>query len=218
MPYLLQLRADTSLSAIQTALGQVRPRDIALIFPSGMPVALACDVELTALHSLQRFCEALDKDVVIIGGDEALRAAAVASGFAAATSLDAWKGASGSRLPRPASTTADEDDEWPMSLSLVDVDADQEADFDVLPEYVQELLGDNQDFRGSDDQVDALEGRIARITHPLDDDEDDTAAFASENYEDGMTSTIRGSSGLEDWHDVVDSSSEEGESSDSSTM
>ncbi|MGZ3678693.1 MAG: hypothetical protein ACXWQR_09010 [Ktedonobacterales bacterium] len=218
MPYLLQLRADTSLSAIQTALGRVRPRDIALIFPSGMPVALASDADLTALHSLQRFCEALDKEVVIIGGDEALRAAAVASGFAAATSLDAWKGASGSRIPRPSSTTVDEDDEWPTPLSLVDVDAEPEADFDVLPEYVQQLLGDNQDFRGSDDQDDALEGRVARNTHPLDDDEDDTAAFVSESYEDGMTSTIRGTSGIEDWHDVLGSASGEGESSDSSTM
>jgi hypothetical protein len=218
MPYLLQVRADTSLSAIQIALGRIRPRDIALIFPSGMPVALAGDADLTVLHSLQRFCEALDKDVVIIGGDEALRAAAVASGFAAATSLDAWKGASGSRFPRPASTTVDEGDDWPTPLSLVDIDADQEADFDVLPEYVKQLLGDDPDFRGPHDHDDALEARVARITHPLEDDEGDTAGFVSESYEDGMTSTIRGTSGLEDWRDVLGSSSKEGESSDSSTM
>jgi hypothetical protein len=76
------------------------------------------------------------------------------------------------------------------------------------------LLGDDQEG----DHDDAPEARLARNTHPLDDDEDDIAGLASESYEDGMTSTIRGTSGLGDWHDVLGTSRGEGESSDSSTM
>lgn len=214
MPYLLQLRADTSFAAIQTALGRIRRRDIALIFPYGASVALVREAECTALHSLQRFCEALGKDVVIIGGDEALRAAAVASGFAAATSLDAWKGASGSRFLRPPSAQADEDD-WISPLALVDIEADQEADFDVLPEYVQQLLGDAQEYTGPRDHDDALQARIAQDAQPLEDD--DVASVASEHYEEGMTSTIRGTSGLESWRDAQNSPAGEGEQPDMRT-
>lgn len=217
MPYLLHLPADTPLSAIQAALGRVRPRDIALIFPYGTPVTLASQVDFTALHSLHAFCETLDKHVVIIGGDEALRAAAVAAGFAAATSLDAWKGASSSRFPRPASPPVDEDSEWPTPLALVDIDHDHDIDLDILPEYVQQLLGDGHEYTGPRDHDAALEERIARNTRPLD-DEDDIATIASESYEDGITSTIRGTSGLDSRHDVLGASSSEDESSNSSTM
>lgn len=219
MPYLLHLRADTSLSTIQMALGRVRPRDIALVFPYGMQVALASDVDFAALHSLQSFCEALGKDVVIIGGDEALRAAAVASGFAAATSLDAWKGASGARFPRPASSAAGEDDEWNTPLALVNIEADEEeVDFDVLPEYVQQLLEDGQEFTGPRDQDEALQARIKHDIHPLEEGDDDVASIASEYYEEGMTSTIRGTSGLEDWCDAQNTPGEEGAPPDSRTV
>lgn len=218
MPYLLRLHSDTPLSAIQAALGRIRPRDIALLFPYGTPVALVGDVDFVALHTLYRYCATLGKDVVIIGGDEALRAAAVATGFAAATSLDAWKGASGSRFARPVSAVADEGDAWPVSLSLVSTELDQDADLDVLPEYVQRLLGDGQEFTGPRDHDADLEARIARNTHPLVDDEDDIASIVSESYEDGITAAIRGTSGIKKWPDALGSSSDEEESSDSSTM
>ena len=218
MPHLLRLRADASIAAIQTVLGRIRPRDIALVFPSGAPVALAGDGNFAALLTLHRFCEALGKDVVIIGGDEALRAAAVASGFASATSLDAWKGASGSRLRRPTSAPARAEDEWPAPLSLVRNELDKEADFDVLPDYVQQLLEDDEGDPGPHDRDPSLEARIARTTRPLDDDEDDIASIASESYEDGFTAIIRGTSGLEEWPGALDSAADEEESSDSSTM
>lgn len=220
MPYLLRLRADTSVSTIQEALAYIRPRDIAFIFPFGAPVALASEVDGGVLHTLHLFCETLGKDVVIIGGDETLRAAAVAAGFAAATSLDAWKGASGSRFPRPAPLSEDEKDgPWPLSLSFVSAETDQEtgqeADSDELPEYVRQLLGDDQGYTGPRDRDVALEARIARTTHPLDDDDDDIASIVSESYEDGITSTIRGTSGIGKRLDVFGASSGEEKSSDS---
>ncbi len=212
MPYLLRLHANTSATAIQEALACVRRRDIALIFPYGTPAALTSDVDVDALHTLHVYCETLGKDVVIIGGDEDLRAAAVAAGFASATSLDAWKGASGSRFPRPAaSLSGGEEDAWPASLSLVSVEPDQEADLDELPEYVQQLLGGDHGYTGPRDHDAALEARIAHITRPLDDD--DIAVIASESYEDGITSTIRGTSGVEKWPDVLGSTSDEEKSS-----
>jgi hypothetical protein len=214
MPYLLRLHADTSATAIQEALACIRRRDLALIFPYGTPTALTGDVDADALHTLHLYCETLGKDVVIIGGDEDLRAAAVAAGFASATSLDAWKGASGSRFPRPAaSRSVDEGDVWPASLSLVSVEPDQEADFDELPEYVQQLLGGDDGYIGPRDRDAALEARIARTTHPLDDADGDIAIFASESYEDGITSTIRGTSGIEKCPDVLGASSDEEKSS-----
>lgn len=216
MPHLLHLHSDTPLPTIQAAVGRVRPREIALIFPYGVPVALAGEADSAALHSLYRYCETLDKAVVIIGGDEALRAAAVLAGFAAATSLDAWKGASGSRFPHPMSAPDDEG-EWPTPLTLVGNDPDQEVDLDVLPDYVQLLLGD-EGYTGPRESDADLEERIARNTHPLEDDEDDIASIVSESYEDGITSTIRDTSGLADLRDVLGSSSDEDESSDSSTM
>ncbi len=216
MPYLLRLHANTSATAIQEALACIRRRDIALIFPYGTPAALTSDVDIEVLHTLHLYCETLGKDVVIIGGDEALRAAAVAAGFASATSLDAWKGASGSRFPRPtASLAAGDGDAWPASLSLVSLEPDQEADFDELPEYVQQLLGGDHGYSGPRDRDAALEARIARTTHPLDDDEDDIAIIASESYEDGITSIIRGTSGIEKLPDALGSSSDEEKSSHS---
>lgn len=208
MPYLLRLHANTSATAIQEALACIRRRDIALIFPYSTPAALTGDVD--ALHTLHLYCETLGKDVVIIGGDEDLRAAAVAAGFASATSLDAWKGASGSRFPRPAaSRSVDEGDAWPASLSLVSEEPDQEADLDELPEYVQQLLGGDHGYTGPRDRDAALEARIARITRPLDDDDSDIAVIVSESYEDGITSKIRGTSGIEQRPDAIGSSSDE---------
>lgn len=218
MPYLLRLRADATIAAIQMALGRIRPRDVALVFPPGIPIALTSDADFAGLLTLHRFCEALDKEVVIIGGDAALRAAAVASGFASATSLDAWKGASGSRLRRPTSAPMGAEDEWSAPLSLIGDDPDQEADFDVLPEYVQQLLENAEEYRVPHDHDPSLEARIARTTRPLDDDEDDIAGIASESYEDGFTAIIRGTGGLEEWPDALGSRTDEEESSDSSTM
>lgn len=88
MIHTIRLDAGTHLEAVRAALVRVPDREVALVFPLGQHCALA---ESDALAALHQDCETQRIAAVIIGGDAALRAAAVAAGFAAATSLDEWE-------------------------------------------------------------------------------------------------------------------------------
>lgn len=87
MVHVLRVAADARRDVIQNAINQASPLELALDFPLGVHCALT-DEDFVALFAA---CAALGKDVVVIGGDGALRARAVAAGFAAATSLDEWE-------------------------------------------------------------------------------------------------------------------------------
>lgn len=84
----LHLPPEATTEEIEGALIRVRGTFAALVFPAGAACRLAEDEQLRTLRGL---CRALGKHVAIIGGDEELRACAVAAGFAAATSLEAWE-------------------------------------------------------------------------------------------------------------------------------
>ncbi len=88
MIYTIQCDTGTPTDAIRAALARAPSDEIALTFPLGVACALADAAELEALWA---HCQALGKHVVVIGGDQALRAHAVAAGFAAATSLEEWE-------------------------------------------------------------------------------------------------------------------------------
>ncbi|HEU5439143.1 MAG TPA: hypothetical protein VFU88_07615 [Ktedonobacterales bacterium] len=91
------LPPDATVAEIEGPLGRVRGPAAALVFPAGAACQLAAGEQLRELRGL---CRALGKRVTIVGGDEDLRARAVAAGFAAATSLEAWEP---ERDERPAS-------------------------------------------------------------------------------------------------------------------
>lgn len=88
MGYTLQLKPDTSAETAHEALARATADEVALVFPLGARCALSNSADLEALY-IQ--CQALGKRVIIIGGDELLRAHAVAAGFAAATSVAEWE-------------------------------------------------------------------------------------------------------------------------------
>ena len=88
MVHRISLAADAHLDAVRAAIERASAHELALIFPLGVHCVLASADTLTTLYEV---CAALEKDVIIIGGDGALRASAVAAGFAAATSLDEWE-------------------------------------------------------------------------------------------------------------------------------
>jgi hypothetical protein len=88
MIHLVRLDARARAAEARKALERAPESDVAVILPLGVAVALA---EGDELGQLAGYCRADGKQIVLIGGDEALRARAVAEGFAAATSLEAWE-------------------------------------------------------------------------------------------------------------------------------
>jgi hypothetical protein len=88
MTHLVRLRAGARAEEAQRALERAPVSDVAVILPLGVPVALAQGDEL---RQLAEFCQAQGKRIVLVGGDQALRAQAVAECLAAATSLDEWE-------------------------------------------------------------------------------------------------------------------------------
>src|SRR5579859_4440566 len=84
-----RLHSAATLRAIAAAIGRTRGHSIAVIFPSTPPPELAEGEE--ALAALRAHADRLGKHVVVVGGDETLRARAVAAGFPVATSLEEWQ-------------------------------------------------------------------------------------------------------------------------------
>jgi hypothetical protein len=195
MTYSLAVRSDAPLATILASLQRLRAREVLLKLPLGKPSLLADD---TALHQLALFCQHTDKDLAIIGGDESLRARAVAAGFVVATSPEdheqraarqggrrhpnqpwedvyaqfaARRGASPPR-PRPR------DDESPL---------------DELPEYVRRLLEELPALPAvlGTPQVAATQ-RAHRTTRKLPAvTDEDLVRAAYESDEESLTETIR---------------------------
>lgn len=191
-----RLHSAATLSAIAAAIGRTRARSIAVIFPSTPAPELA---KREALPALRAYADTLGKDVVVVGGDEMLRARAVAAGFPVATSLEEWQ--------------ADEHEavrEWPFTghgaaeSVFVLPEPAQHTGAGVareeLPEYVRRILELGGHYTGPLDAEPARTGKLPRITMPLpvvemDVEPADTARLAQERREERITSAIRRTGG-----------------------
>lgn len=198
MPRIIPVPARASIAAIRAALAGARGREIALAFPLGIPCVAGTSEAMRELLVLSR---ALHKDVVILGGDEHLRAVAVAAGFPAATSVAEWEAATprppAMRYPRRNDDAGDHQELPPLSLVSRDdaralCDDPFEPFNELPPEFVLELMARD----GAYGAPSADEDREAGI-YPDDDatDEDELRA-AHERYEERITRAIRHTGGL----------------------
>ena len=194
MSHVIRVPADASTSAIQSALAGAHAREIALSFPLGVPCRVGTVEAMRGLHS---HCLALQKDVVILGGDEHLRAVAVAAGFPAATSLAEWV----AKPPRVAAVTAPLriwDDAWdtpPLALVSFEDGEDPRGDpfdpfNDVPPGFVLELMARDGRY-GAPDESD-----VRPIEPAAEPSAEDTLVAAHERYEEHITRAIRHTGGL----------------------
>lgn len=211
MPHVLRVPSEVTLAALQSALAGVRARQVAVVVPPGRPSRLG---SAETMRDLQSYAAGLGKDLVVIGGDEHLRAVAVAAGFAAATSLDEWE----ETQPQLRAVTARGGVTGPLweltDLAVVSddwfaVSLPGALDFpytDEPPPYVQELLTANvgemeaegelaldPDARGAD----APDG-MGMDNDGLDTVEHEALALrnAHEHYEEQLTAAIRESGGV----------------------
>ncbi len=197
MRHVLHLRAEASLPAIQAAMSHTRAKRIALVFPLGQPPAAASQglFDTLGLH-----CRAFGTDVAIIGGDERLRAMAVASGFAVATTLDEWETASHPAVRPRRARPQPVDDEWEQSrLSLVGdgEEAAEESDLwdDEPPDYVIELMEAGGMYPGL--RAVRSERLVERgLGDGQSGDGEEALRQAAEHYEASMTDAIRGTGGV----------------------
>ena len=194
MPHVIRVPALASATAVQTILAGTRADDIALVFPLGIPCLVGTS---DAMRGLYAHCRALQKDVVILGGDGHLRAVAVAAGFPAATSLKEWD-ATLPHLPAIASPSPHSAADWnPPQLSLVpfegesDMDGDPFDPFnDMPPEFVLELMAHDGAY-GAPDEDDARD-----VTYEAEPSAEDALLAAHERYEEHITRAIRHTGGL----------------------
>ena len=149
------------------------------------------------MRGLHVQCLALQKDVVILGGDAHLRAVAVAAGFPAATSLMEWE-ATQPRLAAVVPPPHNPEDDWERPLlTLVPFEDERDIPTDpfdpfneVPPEFVLELMARDGEY-GAPDASDEHEAAHASATPA----EDDLLA-AHERYEEHITRAIRHTGGL----------------------
>lgn len=204
MPHVLRVPSDVTLDALQSALAGARPATVAVVFPMGRPCRLA---QTETMRSFHAYTTALGKNVVIIGGDEHLRAVAVASGFAAATSLEEWeetqpelravtqRGKQTRPLWELTDLTLVSDDWFAVSLpGALDYPYTDEP-----PPYVKALLTTGASESDVDDVNDGAHPEMAAASaDEYDDDEQDARALreAHEHYEDHITTAIRASGGV----------------------
>jgi hypothetical protein len=203
---ILRLQASASLASVQQALARTKAPQIALQFPLGLPAAIA---KSTLLNSLHAFCEQLGREVAIIGGDETLRAVAVAAGFVAATSVEEWAAASRALAareaePQPHKRRRTGAPPLQPQIALIGDDLTRDAvghhEFGwehELPAYVMRLVEGEGSYTGPHEIPD-LPGRSgARVTRPLPAlDDDERLRAVSERYEEDITATIRDTGGV----------------------
>lgn len=196
MPRIIHVPANASAAAIQATLAGARAREIALSFPLGVPCVAGTREVMRELYACAL---ALHKDVVIVGGDGHLRAAAVAAGFPAATSVAEWEAA----LPQiPATVHWDRDGDGhqePPLLSLVPWQ-DERSPYDdpfepfneLPPEFVLELMARD----GAYGAPNADDDRGAGLPPDGDAADGDELRAAHERYEERITRAIRHTGGL----------------------
>lgn len=88
MVYTIHLEATANGEQARAAVARAPQGEVALVFPKGQRCAL-CDAH--QLDALYQACAEWGILLVIVGGDQQLRAHAVTAGFAAATSLEEWE-------------------------------------------------------------------------------------------------------------------------------
>src|SRR5260370_40247245 len=140
MRQILHIRAEAALPAMEAAIQRARAQRLTLCFPFGRPSAVA-DWEL--LTALAERCRSLGIDAAIIGGDETLRANAVAAGFAVATTLDEWDTGTmpAVRAARRGQHADDAERALPrLSLVIDDDAATADAYDDEPPPYVTQRM------------------------------------------------------------------------------
>lgn len=196
----LTVRPDAPLAAVESALARVRDSRVALSFPAHPPASLADE---RALRLLAALCGGLGKDVLIVGGDDHLRALAVAAGFAVATTL-------ADDEPRPTRDDAEfpaaawEQAEATFAVHRGRVTLPLRMDDDVPedladepPDYVRHLVQREGTYRGPRDEDGSGVRRMPRVTRPLEPlDDDDLLRFENESHEERVTRAIRRTGGL----------------------
>lgn len=196
--HVLHLPATSSLASVREALARFESCEALLVFPTRGAVELA---RMAALAALWAFCREQEIDAVFIGGDETLRAAAVAAGFAAATSIDAWRAVA---LEESPALVHPSEAEWAAAdAALVAASGQHPGDSGSgwhadPPEYVMRLLvlGAEGGYSGPRDEPTAeeaerLRAEDAAATDPL--------LCAHYEYEERMTATIRDTGRLPVW-------------------
>ncbi len=184
MRQILHIRAEAALPAIETAIQRARARHLALSFPFGRTSAVANWELLTALAER---CRSLGIDVAIIGGDETLRANAVAAGFAVATTPDEWDTGTVPtvRAARRGQRADDAERALPRLSLVIDDDAAAADPYDdEPPPYVVELMVSEGMYPNShSDPPPGADG--------AQDEGGDALVASHEHYEEGMTAAIR---------------------------
>jgi hypothetical protein len=201
----LRFPVNSSPAAVARAVRRTPARDIALVFPLGMPSLLSYLERMETLHAL---CSEVGKQATIVGGDALLRATAVAAGLPAAVTLEDWKlgrgesGAgwrSGWRSRRQQTVPQLELVALPESAAEDTVFDDTDClDVDP-PDYVLEILALSGRARADDDEPRGRQLRAPAVwAGSLAYDRPDFEPFLalSEEYEERVTGAIRATSGL----------------------
>ncbi len=194
--HVIHLPAVSSLDSVRSALARLESCEALLIFPPGPAPALTRPEPLEALRA---FCREQEIDTVFIGGDEALRAMAVAEGFAAATSLDAWETHA---AHEDGSLTVPNAEEWSAADAALiasgahrsggDSGANWHAD---PPAYVLRLLGGEGGYIGPRNEPTPEEAERLTAEAPA----TDPLLRALHDYEERITATIRDTGRLPVW-------------------
>ena len=193
--HVLHLPATSSLADVRAALAHYESCEALLIFPPSAAVELA---QLDALAALRAFCREQEIDAVFVGGDETLRAVAVAAGFAAATSIDAWEASAPETQPGLAQPLAEA---WAAAdAALVAASTRHPGDSGSgwhadPPEYVMRLLGAEGGYAGPRDDLTPEEAE--RL--PAEDDATDPLLRVHHDYEERITATIRDTGRMAAW-------------------
>src|SRR5690348_9233503 len=199
-----RLHAAATLGAIAAAIGRTRGRSIAVIFPSTPSPELAEREE--ALAALRAHADRLGKQVVVIGGDETLRARAVAAGFPVATALEEWQTDEHEALAGwPSAGQQEAESVFVLPEPAPSASLPREE----MPEYVRRIRDLSGHYTGPLDvepertgQTGRLPRITPRITMPLppveldpDGDTADAVRRAQERREERITRAIRRTGG-----------------------
>lgn len=194
--HVLHLPATSSLASVRAALARYESCEALLVFPPS--VAVVELARMDALAALRAFCREQEIEAVFIGGDETLRAVAVAVGFAAATSIGAWEA---SEPQTPVASVDPSPEEWAAAdAALVAASAQRPGDSGSgwhadPPDYVLRLLGAEGGYGGPRDELTPQEAeRLA-----TEDDATDPLLRAHHDYEERITATIRVTGRLPVW-------------------
>lgn len=201
-----RLHSAATLRAISAAIGRTRTRSVAVIFPPAPAPELA---KQEALPALRAYADRLGKQVVVVGGDETLRARAVAAGFPVATSLEEWQAdepeAALMGWPPAGRAGAEHAPESVFVLPEPAAGGDGDVPREEMPEYVRRIRDLGGHYTGPLEAEPARTGqtrRLPRITMPLpaveldpDGDTADAVRLAQERREERITSAIRRTGG-----------------------